>query len=218
MLEPVLAQYYTALGRYCRQAGPARESLDLLHRCVVAPLSSDHTTGTLVPALCFHPLAGVWQATADTGAASFNLAAYHAFAFHFLAQSDLTAFQQDAATFAADIDMERLSESIIGSISKESKTPGMQTAFLWLLAHFIDLHRAKRLRALQPRYINTLYLLLCVSSQQIRERFGSGSRGSRSDRSLDSSAQEVLPPYVVQNLDLLINKDEISELLKRFTT
>ncbi|KAK0640874.1 hypothetical protein B0T16DRAFT_336075 [Cercophora newfieldiana] len=193
-LEPVLRQYYKVLGTCCQNAGPTWKSLDLLRRTVVAPL-------TICPAT-----------------SAFTQTAYHEFAFTFLSQSNLVWFQDSIGAFAESVDMDLLSESVAASTPEEPKTPESQSAFLWLLAHFIVLHKAKRLQTLHSRYLRTLYLLLCISSNQIREYFVPSSQPSSRGGKGDDIAQEILPPYVSESLVSLNDKDEISGLLERFTT
>jgi len=217
-LEPVLPRYYKVLGRCCQNAGPTWKSPDLLRSAVVAPLARDHATSTPSPVLLPSSGAACLGITTDGSLGTFAQTAYREFAFSFLSQSNLTWFQDNIGSFADSVDMDLLSNAITVSSPEEPKTPESQSAFLWLLAHFIALHKAKKLQTLHSRYLRTLYLLLCISSNQIREYFVSGSRGSSGDREADDIAQEILPPYVSDSLISLNEKDEISGLLERFTT
>ena len=184
----------------------------------MAPLTAATSTGTFVFAVVFLPPEAVpVKAASNRSLDTFTQTAYHEFAFSFLTQSNLTWFEDHVGLFADTVDMGLLSESITASAPGEPKTPEPQSAFLWLLAHFIALHRTKKLQALHPQYLGALYLLLCISSHRIREYFVSGSRAS-SNEETDDIAQETLPPYVSDNLLSLNRKDEVSGLLERFTT
>ncbi|KAK0617058.1 hypothetical protein B0T14DRAFT_589417 [Immersiella caudata] len=216
-LEPVLRHYYGVLGRCCQNAGPTWNAPDLLWRAVVTPLTAANSTGTSLFAVLLTPEAVHVKAVADRSLDIFAQTAYHEFAFSFLTQSNLKWFEDHVGLFADTVDMGLLSGSIIASASSEPKTPEPQSASLWLLAHFIALHRAKKLQALHPQYLRALYLLLCISSHRIREYFVSGSRASIGEEA-DDIAQEILPPYVSKSLLSLNGKDEISGLLERFTT
>lgn len=193
-LEHVLAQYYKVLGRCCHHIGPASPSLDLVRSAVVAPLIATHTTRT------------------------FTQTAYHEFAFSYLSQHDLLLFEQNIGSFVEDIDLDRLSKSLLAAPPKDPKTPESQSAVLWLLAHFVSLHKSKKVLESHPQYLKSLYLLLCVTSDQIRAGFATpDSRGPGETRDLDEAPKQNLPPYVSDGLSTLIDKDEISGLLKRFT-
>lgn len=189
-LEPVLPQYYRALSRCCQSVGSEWESLDSLRKALVAPLSRGH---------------------ADT----FMHNAYRQFAYSFLTQNDLTLFEANVGQIAPDVDIDRLAEAITSPAPEEPKTPESQLRFLWLLAHFVDLHKASKQHALHLRYLRTLHLLLCISSTMIRDYFVSSSRSSGDDEADD--ARGLLPPYISKRLMSLNKKQEISGLLERFT-
>ncbi|KAK0707438.1 hypothetical protein B0H67DRAFT_311243 [Lasiosphaeris hirsuta] len=192
-LEQVLAQYYKVLGMCCHQIGPTSHSLDLVRNAVVAPLIATHTTRTFIKT------------------------AYHEFAFSYLSQHDLLLFEQNIGSFVEDIDLDHLSSSLLAAPPKDPKTPEAQSAVLWLLAHFVSLHKSKETSESHPQYLKTLYSLLCVTSDQIRAGFAPpDSRGS-GERELDEAPEQNLPPYVSNSLATLIDKDEISGLLERFT-
>ena len=127
-------------------------------------------------------------------------------------------FENHIDFFAPALDLERLSEAMLNPVPEEPKTSEAQSSFLWLLAHFIALRKAK---SLQKRYLlglKTLYLLLCLSSKLIRDRFtGPSSRGTRSDQQSAVPGRERLPPYVFECLEGLIDKDEIARLLDQLT-
>ena len=156
---------------------------------------------------------------ANCRTAAFTEAAYHEFTFYFLSQDELVLFERNIGSFAAELDMGHVSNAILAATLEEPKTVKLQSASIWLLAHFIGLQKASRPPSMSLRHLRALYVLLCISSNQIRDCFtGGGSRGSSGARNTQESSQETLPAYVSENLASLIDKDEISGLLERFTT
>lgn len=101
---------------------------------------------------------------------------------------------------------------------EEPKTPEAQSAFLWLLAHFIALRKAKPQQKLYLLGLKTVYVLLCTSSNLIGERFsGSSSRGASSEQDSVERNRERLAPYVSRCLESLIDQKEIASLLDELT-
>ncbi|KAK3316370.1 hypothetical protein B0H66DRAFT_292930 [Apodospora peruviana] len=188
-LVPLMDQYYQVLGTYLRQSGPESKDVGILQNAVVAPL---------------------WE---NNVPAKFTENAYRQFAFAFLAQPELHLFERNIDSFAAQIDLGRLAESILAGMPKASE---QQTPFLWLLAHFVALQKSKKKseNSASPSLIpKALYQLLSISSSQIRAGFTRTSKGSSEAQDFE----EVLPPYVRSELASLVDRDEITRLLERFT-
>ncbi|KAK5652764.1 hypothetical protein OQA88_9617 [Cercophora sp. LCS_1] len=194
--KAVLAQYYEVLGRCCHHVGSTWESLDLVREAVVAPLIATQVTGRGRPSL-----------------GSFKETAYHQFAVSFFSQRDLVLFEHNITSFVSEIDIDRLSEAVFSSKTKDPKLPERQTSSLWLLAHFIALQKARKLQTVDSRHLKTLYFLLCASSSQIRDLFSRDGPKSGVDREKGAD----LPSYISTHLTSLVEKDEISSLLERFT-
>ncbi|KAK0709499.1 hypothetical protein B0T26DRAFT_408047 [Lasiosphaeria miniovina] len=193
-IEPVLGRYCRVLGECGRHVSPESPSRDLLRAIVVAPLIA-----TGVPA-------------------SFTSAAYHEFALSFLTQPDLVLFEADVGSFVADVDTDCLSESLLNNPPAEPKTPKSYLTILWLLAHLVALQKAKRQHTWNPKFLKALYLLLSLSSTRIRAGSRApDSRGSRETRKPEDMFHNALPPYILNKLSSLIDKDEISSLLDMFT-
>ncbi|KAK1827684.1 hypothetical protein QBC39DRAFT_167566 [Podospora conica] len=193
-LEPVLTRYYKVLAKCCHDTGSPREFVDLIRGAVVTPLLGAHITRAA------------------------TLIAYREFALAFLSQRDLPLFENHIDKFAPEINLELLSEAMLDPPPQEPKTPEAQSAFLWLLAHFIALRKAKPQQTLYLLGLKTVYRLLCTSSNLIRERFSrSSSRGTSSDPESVERNRERLAPYVSGCLESLIDQNEIASLLDELT-
>ncbi|KAK0628869.1 hypothetical protein B0T17DRAFT_523943 [Bombardia bombarda] len=194
-LAPVLSRYYRVLGRYCRQIDQTSQLLDLIRRVVVAPLAATQAPAT------------------------FTQTAYREFALSFLTQHDMALFECNLDSFAAGVDTNRLSESLLAAAPEEPKTAESQAALLWLLAHFIALQRAKKQQALNSLFPKALYLLLSLSANQIRAGFSApDSRGLTETQEVEEVSHQALAPYVSKQLASLIDKGEISGLLDKLTS
>ncbi|KAL2127987.1 hypothetical protein VTI74DRAFT_9877 [Chaetomium olivicolor] len=194
-VQSLLGQYYRVLGRYCRALGPASRLLDLVKGAVAAPLS-----GVNVPDPFAHT-------------------AYHEFATSFLTGPDLFLFESNIASFATNVDVDRLSDSVAAGTITDSKTAESQTSLMWLLAHFIVLQKTRKQLVLNPRSLRVLYSLLSALSAQIRVGFAAGDlKPSSEDSDFEEVSQPILPPYVSAQLASLTDRDEISGLLEKFTT
>ncbi|KXX75514.1 putative E3 ubiquitin-protein ligase HUL5 [Madurella mycetomatis] len=194
-LQPVLQQYYRTLGKYCHKLGPASHFLDLIRRALVTPL------------------------LASNAPESFTQASYFEFASSFLTQPDLFLFESNAGFFAADIDVDHLSDSLLARLSTETRTPGSQESLMWLLAHFVDLQNKRKQQVLHSRSLRALYSLLSAISDQVRAGFAPlDMRDSVESDGVEDLGGQTLPPYVSDKLASLTDRDEISRLLEKFTS
>ncbi|KAK3332145.1 hypothetical protein B0T19DRAFT_96051 [Cercophora scortea] len=194
-LALLLGQYYRVLGRYCHQIGPSPPSLQLLRTVVVAPLVAAAVPG------------------------SFTQSAYREFALSFLTQTGVPALECNTEYFSAELDIDRLAESILAAAPAEPGTPEAQDALLWLLAHFIALKKAKKQHKAHSLYPKALYLLLSILAKPIRARFTAcDPRGAGDDGEFEQDPQQALPAYVSSQLASLVDKGEISDLLEKFTS
>ncbi|KAK4158330.1 hypothetical protein C8A00DRAFT_28608 [Chaetomidium leptoderma] len=194
-VQPVLGNFYKMLGRYCHTCGTTSQLMGLIRSAVGAPLS------------------------ATNAPESFAQTAYYEFAVSFLTQPDLFLFESNVATFAADVDVDRLSDSLQARTVTESKTPESQADLMWLLSHFIVLQKARKQLVLHSRSLRVLYSLLSSLSSQIRAGFAASDlKTSGEARDLEETPQPTLPPYVSDKLASLTDRDEISGLLEKFTS
>ncbi|KAK3945634.1 hypothetical protein QBC46DRAFT_302822 [Diplogelasinospora grovesii] len=189
-VEHVLGQYYRVLGRCCHNMGPDSQLPGLLRTALVAPL------------------------VADGVSASFTQSAYRDFAFSFLTQQNLVVFERNVGAFAADVDTDRLSETLLAAAPGEPKTADSLNALLWLLAHFIALQRARQRQTLHLHYLRALHLLLSALTNQLRVHFSV----SGDVRDAEEEALEAVPPYVAEQAVSLIDKEGITELLEKITS
>ena len=194
-IEPILADFYKALAVQCRRTDSIPpDLLDLVRRVTVAPLSPRHGTG--MPSPCPASV----HSRAHSEVESFQKAAYIGFAWHFLAQPDLELFQENIKAFVADVDLDRLSDSLL-SPQYESKVD--TESRLWLVAHFINIQRAKVDEALHLLYLKALYINLSTLLNLVRDGI--------------KAAPSFLPQYVLDQLRSLPDAVEIENLLEKFT-
>ncbi|KAL2174978.1 uncharacterized protein P884DRAFT_301950 [Thermothelomyces heterothallicus CBS 202.75] len=195
-LQPALGRLYGVLGRYCRSLGPDSQLLDLVRSAVGTPLSRKH-----VPE-------------------SFTRAAYHEFAVSFLRQPDLFLFESNVGSFAADIDVDLLSDTLQAAVGMGTKTVGSQGGLMWLLSHFIVLQKTRKHLVLHSRSLRVLYSLLSALSNQIRAAFAASEVKPAAVEAgdLEDIPEPILPPYVSDKLASLTDREEIMGLFEKFTS
>jgi ubiquitin-protein ligase E3 C len=208
-VEHVLGQYYRVLGRCCHNMGPDSQLPGLLRTALVAPLVADGVSGPWRP---FSSVA--LKENTDFWIGSFTQSAYRDFAFSFLTQQNLVIFERNVGAFAADVDTDRLSETLLAAAPGEPKTADSLNALLWLLAHFIALQRARPRQTLHLHYLRALHLLLSALTNQLRVHFSV----SGDVRDAEEEALEAVPPYVAEQAVSLIDKEGITELLEKLTS
>ncbi len=136
-----------------------------------------------------------------------------------MTQPDLFLFESNVDIFSADIDVDRLSDSLHGGANTASKTSKSQAGLMWLLAHFIVLQKAKKQLVLHSRSLRVLYSLLSALSAEIRSGFAAADLKTTGEaRDIEEVPQPTLPPYVSDKLASLTDRDEIVGLLEKFTS
>ncbi|KAK3994546.1 hypothetical protein QBC44DRAFT_357130 [Cladorrhinum sp. PSN332] len=194
-IEPLLGTYYNVLGKYCRGLGasPPPRFLDVVRSAVVGPLT-----------------------LADVSAKHIDKA-YQEFAGSFLTQSDIHLFEQNVNSFAAHMNFDRLSRSLVKI--EDFGGAGSQAKLLWLLAHFIALRTSGRQQAAHLPSLKALYSLLSVLSTHIRASFSASAAETSADaREGVEVSKNTLPPYISALLASLTVRDEISGLLEEFAS
>jgi ubiquitin-protein ligase E3 C len=137
----------------------------------------------------------------------------------FLTLPDLFLFESNVPSFAAYVDVDRLSDSLHSGLIPDPKTPTSQARLIWLLSHFIVLQKAKKQLVLHSRSLRVLYSLLSVLSTQIRAGFAASDlKASGDPREIEEVPQSTLPSYVSDKLSSLTDREEISGLLEKFTS
>ncbi|KAL2147305.1 hypothetical protein VTI28DRAFT_10295 [Corynascus sepedonium] len=195
-VQATLGKLYRVLGRYCHNLGPHSPLLDLIRDAIGKPLS---------------------QSTAPK---SFTQAAYHEFAVSFLTQPDLFLFESNVGSFAVDVDVDMLSESLEAAMATGTRTVGSQEGLMWLLSHFIVLQKTRKRLVLHSHSLRVLYALLSALSNQIRAAFSSSELKPSAVETgdLEDVPEPTLPPYVSDKLASLTDREEISGLLEKFTS
>lgn len=90
---------------------------------------------------------------------------------------------------------------------------------LWLLAHFIAIHRLQRRSSQEPEYLRALSLQLSDSSSEIIGRIDTEDPEvleESSDSDDSAKAPVPLPTYVKDELLSLVNEENITKLLAKF--
>ncbi|KAI0176520.1 hypothetical protein GGR52DRAFT_365485 [Hypoxylon sp. FL1284] len=201
---PVISRYYKLLSQYYAQGkrlGISVEQQETLTEAVTVPLEP-------------HPE----QALSV-------LQAYQAFAFSYLSSSDLSFLQRNPVQIARCLDLRVLSESVIDAYSRPKQIDSLsKNELLWLLSHFIALNRSTP-TSQGSKYLEALYLQLSLLVDDIRVRYdrqgpqneaNDDTASENSDDEADGSA--LLSPWVLDQLNFLVDEDGISELLTRFTS
>ncbi|KAL2266072.1 hypothetical protein VTJ83DRAFT_5424 [Remersonia thermophila] len=192
-VQAVLGRLYKVLAGYCRGLGPSSPLLDRVCHAVTAPLSA-----ASVPC-------------------DFTRSAYVEFAQSFLAQADLFLFESNIGAFAADMDVDQLSDALATGDIVSSVSSASPSRLMWLLAHFIALQKKKKGVALHARSLKALYSLLSTLSTPIRAAFSVPNlKASGETETLEEPSRPSLAPYVSDQLSSLTNRDEISGLLGQF--
>ncbi|KAH8666750.1 HECT-domain-containing protein [Xylariales sp. PMI_506] len=149
-----------------------------------------------------------------------QLRAYEAFAFSFLATPNLPFLDIIASHVAPSLDLQLLSRGIVKGFGVHSRR-NSRDQLLWLLAHFIALDRVSP-TVQGTEYVQALYTQLTELSDEIRLR--SSPHEDNEDVSDDDSdeaafkAANPLPPYVIEQMEFLVNEEGINDLLTRFTS
>lgn len=131
---------------------------------------------------------------------------YTDFAWSFLTLPDLVIVEENISFWANSIDTTWLAEGVLGmAMDAVVKVPRVD--LVWLLSHFIAIQRAKTTTSLPSTYLRGLYMLLSLCSTEISSSFT--RQGNNALR---------LPPYVADQVISLVDKNEISGLLERFTS
>lgn len=155
----------------------------------------------------------------DSQTESFIQTAYYEFAMSFLTLPGLFLFESNIGSFAADVDVDRLSDSLHAGLIPDPKTSESQGRLMWLLSHFIVLQKIKNQLVLHSRSLRVLYSLLSALSTQIRAGFAASDlKASGDPRDIEEVPQPTLPSYVSDQLSSLTDREEISGLLEKFTS
>lgn len=135
--------------------------------------------------------------------------ASNAFALCFLTQPNLELFERNVGAFAERIDTEKVSAGIVEAYTAGWASNQQTDARLWLLAHFIALGNATRDSSLGPSYLHALYIQLSSLHIELK-KYHIG-------HTTTDSTKKRLPSFIEKSIQSLVEKDEITHVLERFT-
>ncbi|KAG8169998.1 hypothetical protein KVR01_000743 [Diaporthe batatas] len=138
--------------------------------------------------------------------------ASNAFALCFLTQPNLKLFEGNVGGFAERIDTEKVSSGILEAYTAGWASKQQTDSRLWLLAHFIALGNATRDSSLGPSYLHALYIQLSSLHIELK-KYHIGHTTTDS-----ATTKKRLPSFIEQSIQSLVEKDEITHVLERFTS
>lgn len=187
-VQDCLDLLYTEVGLYCQNKDIRdAESLDLLERAILAPLSND---------------AGP-RASAS-------------FALFFLTQPSLGLFEANVSSFTKAVNVDKVSAAIIEAYTTGWASSQPADDRLWLLAHFIALGNGKQGVSIGSSYLNAIYIQLSSLQSALKKHHIGQGPTSATDAS--DEPQKRLPPFIEKAIQSLVERDEVSQVLERFTT
>ncbi|OAA68252.1 glycosyl hydrolase [Niveomyces insectorum RCEF 264] len=121
-------------------------------------------------------------------------------------------FEENVARVSQQIDIDALSQAVVDAYRTPKHRPEKAPEeLLWLLAHVVDLQRNARkiTHRSSSLYLNAVYAQLSALSGDIRLRLPSSQE--------PDEPTSPISPYLVQQIRSLVDKDEITGLLDKFT-
>lgn len=118
------------------------------------------------------------------------------------------------------VNVAHLSEAIIRTAASTALFTVQAELRLWLLAHFINLHRLNRGVSQEPGYMRAISILLSSSASEIVDRIdiedleGLQQAGEEDDEG--HPFPSPLPRFVKDELITLVDKQSITGLLAKF--
>jgi len=147
--------------------------------------------------------------------------AYSAFALEFLTNSELSSCPRFLADLAANVNLDLLSVVLVQEFSSVLAERIHPERRLWLLGHFIALHRLQKRSSLDPQYLRALSLQLSSSASSIMGSIClSNVEGLQdvtdSDDEPAKNTASPLHPFIREQLLSLVNQASITGLLSKF--
>ena len=140
--------------------------------------------------------------------------ASNAFALCFLTQPNLELFESNVSAFAARVDTEKISAAIVEAYATGWASRQPTEARLWLLAHFIALGNSRKDVSPGPSYLNALYVQLSSLHGELKKyHIGQGPKIPADS----GDSKQRLSPFINKAIESLVEKDEISNILEKFT-
>lgn len=164
----------------------------------------------------------LWQRCTCTNVAidKIILDAYAAFALCFLITPGLADFLGGLAGLSAVVNVELLSSALLLELSSAPVEHMQDERNLWLLAHFVSLHRLQKRSSQEPEFLRALSLQLSRSSGEIIGRIDAPDPEVDPDPNDSGEVEESisipLPLFVKEELLSLVNEESITGLLAKF--
>ncbi|EHK99544.1 putative E3 ubiquitin protein ligase [Glarea lozoyensis 74030] len=120
---------------------------------------------------------------------------------------------------ASVVEVGAISAALIREFASNAEIAIENDARLWLLAHFISLHRLQKRNNQESNYIRALSMQLSSSSVDIVGRIDVNDPTSLQDLDddeTDSRSASPLPKFIEDELLSLVNQDSITGLLEKF--
>ncbi|KAH6724153.1 hypothetical protein BKA61DRAFT_727890 [Leptodontidium sp. MPI-SDFR-AT-0119] len=148
------------------------------------------------------------------------LNAHAAFSLCFLTTPDLGGSLGGFDELAAIVNVELLSSALVREFSSAFVEHIQDERRLWLLAHFIVIHRLQRRSSQEPEFLRALSLQLSFSSGAIIGRMDAHDPETNQESidgvETDRNLPLPLPTFVKNELLSLVNEDSITGLLAKF--
>lgn len=145
-----------------------------------------------------------------------GIRASKSFALCFLTQPRLELFEANVSAFANNVNVETVSAAIVEAYTTGWSSSQSVDARLWLLAHFIALGNDKQGVSLGSSYLNAIYLQLSSLLTTLKKHHIGQGPTTTTDAS--DEPHQRLPPFIEKAVESLVERDEISHILERFTT
>lgn len=150
-----------------------------------------------------------------------RIAAYSAFALEFLTSPELSSSHESLADLANNVNLDLLSGILVQEFSSVKAEQIPPERRIWLLGHFIALHRLQNRSKLDPEFLRALSLQLSSSASSIMGSISLSSLEGLNDatESDDESAKNTptqLHPFIREQLLSLVDQASITGLLSKF--
>ncbi|KAF4451743.1 ubiquitin- ligase e3 c [Fusarium albosuccineum] len=191
LVLPSVDRYYKVMAKLCQAQNLAGQWPDLVLQALSVPLDSASGRGV-----------------------------YHAYAFSFLAGSNLHLFEENISALYNKVSLAQLSRAISEGLSSTSGVRSSEDDLLWQLAHFIDLSLFSTNSGTGSTVLETLYTQLAALSSVISIRLSikSSSETSSDDDASEEPLLRPLDPYITTKLMSLVDSNGISQTLRDFST
>lgn len=134
----------------------------------------------------------------------------------FLTQPELQLFEANVNAFAQNVDVEKISTAIVEAYAAGWASSQPANVRLWLLAHFIALGNSQRDVVTGSSYLNAMYIQLSSLHTELKKHHIGQASNSAADSSANSN--KSLPPFIERAIESLVERDELSHILEKFTT